>query len=1020
MRFRLTVVSLAILLLAAMTGPSNTETVEIPEKGEMVQSMSFPKQWMFRTGVSYVLDRAADEDHGGGELNLTLYRDFLNPNMGILGGVVEGYMGQSGGESRNGIRLMGSMKFFMFLAGADYSFSDEHWSTIFSFQLPIRRGGLFGKGGDIRVDWFPWRGNSLSFGLNIPIGQPYKGKTRPRSAHVKLPRKSRKKDPEFEPSAELEAVLSRLEQSAFQVQEYTTFFNDEAFDLKNEDDLKDIEDEVIKFKQTFHTTDEYHPEGYTFNAVINNYHTQLEKAFTLASGGDLQLGSRTADLAREILLDEILLPYNRLLGQRKKSESILGLAIEAKKKFAGGIQSDASVNADEYEALNFLFAKLIDIVEINRKDLKHNWQDSRLVWLPLHFSFNTDQHDTQAELNAIVERAVGKPFMTGNDIHYVINEQFQWELARMIHVAEDYHVLWIHDYRGTNNLGDPDLVGYKMSTEGYIKAIIDNVREYDRTGKMPVYTIMLDQFYFEAGKGKLWLEFLEDPLDRKVDLSKGFEEWEENILSLQAELRAAVDSSEALRAGREEYGEKWLKNLVKVHINITNPADFSFRSANMFKYLWFVPDILFRDHRKISFYDLTELDPGKGEGMFTGMGVGEHYAGATWDDRAILARGPALLDLKTEARKLLLSQGFKDDEIPAPLRPVAKPADYDDRVRELVEKGWDGSSMQLHNHTGFGMKQDNVVKAVLYNLMPSGTFMLIPDSLWNSTFWGSMLYGAAMRGCRVHVIAPSLANAPSDGLPQMSRANELFTRFILMKNEFSDELEYVGGKFRVGVYNYDGDVQDQIGRTEAMLRHMDEYDWVDEVFPSHESVRGYIEEAIDVLREEDYSSTHLTEDAVARKPKIHLKAQFYSSPQVNRTLLPLEAWGPLFRDYIIARAEQTAHENSYVDVKELREGLARRTRHLITEWAETISAEDEERLALFLTVGSQNQDYRGKIMDGEVLFVTSGLRAGVAFLDMMELLLVSTWIDDLETLDTLMPPSTGFKQKFSRYIKLAL
>jgi hypothetical protein len=619
---------------------------------------------------------------------------------------------------------------------------------------------------------------------------------------VTLPRRSKSKDPKFEPSPDLRAVISQIEESAYHIQTYTTFFSDDEFSLEKEDDIEKIEGGVIEFKEAFHKTDEFHPDGYTFNAVVNAYHAHLERAFLLASEGDRQLGSRTADLAREVL----------------------------KRKFTEGIQSDVAVNAAEYEALNYLFSKLIDIVEENRKELKDDWQDSRLVWLPLHYAFDTDQHDTQDELDAIVERAVGKGFTSGNDIHYVINEQFQWELGRMIHVAEDYHVLWIHDYRGTNNLGDPDVVGYRMSTGGYLKAMINNVRKYDQTGKMPVFMIMLDQFYFEAGNGRLWLKFLEDPLDRKVDLPGGFEEWEENLLSLQAELRAAVDSSGALSAGREKYGEKWLENLVKVHINITNPADFSFRSANMFKYLFFVPDILFRDHRKISFYDLTELDPGRGEGMFTGMGVGEHYAGATWDDRAILARGPAVLDLKTEARNLLLSQGFRDEDIPAPLRPFAKPDDYDDKVRLLEEKGWTGTSMQLHNHTGFGQKWDNVVKGVLYNLMPAGSFMLIPDSLWNSTFWGSMLFGSAMRGCRVHVIAPSLANAPSDGLPQMARANELFTRFILLNNEFSEELEYVGGIFRVGVYNYDGDVQDQVGRTEAMLRHMDEYDWKRQCF----------------------------------------------------------------------------------------------------------------------------------------------------------------------------------------------
>ncbi len=1003
-----------------MSSLTIAETVESPAKGEMVESMSFTKKWMPRLGMSYVLDRSGEEKHGGGELNLSVYTDILNPNLGALGAVLEAYGGQSGGESRSGFRLMGAMKFFMFQVGGDYSISDKKWSTIWSFQFPLRRGGIFGRGGDVRVDWFPGRGHSFSFGINMPIGQPYKGRTRPKSAHVSLPKREKKKDPEFEPSDELAGVITEIEEAAFAIQDYTTHFFDREFSGDDEKDMRELGARFTAFKKYFYATDEDYPEGHTFNAEINNYHERLEEAFLLASGGDAQLGSKTADLAREVLLDEILLPYNRLLGQRKKEDTVLGYAVEAKKKFTGGIQSDIAVDPGEYEALNYLFARLIDIVEANRKTLKNDWEDSRLVWLPLHYAFDTDEHDTQDELDAIIERAVGKDFIGGNDVHYVINEQFQWELGRMIHEAEDYHVLWIHDYRGTNNVGDPDLVGYRMTTEGYLKAIINRVRKYDRAGRMPLYIVILDQFYFEAGHGKLWLELLEDPLGRKVDLPKGFEEWEDNIRSLQDELRAAVDSSGALSAGREKYGEKWLKNLIKVHINITNPADFSFRSGNMFKYLWFVPDILFRDHRKISFYDITELDPGRGEGMYTGTGVGEHYAGATWDDRAILARGPAVLSLKTEARKVLMSQGFREEDIPAPLRPVPMPADYDEKVRELQEAGWTTTAMDLHNHTGFGQKRDNVLKGILYNLMPAGSYMYIPDSLWNSAFWGSMLFGASMRGCRIHVIAPSLDNAPSDGLPQMSRANELFTRFILLRDTLSEELARVGGQFRVGVYDYDGDVQDQIGRTETVLEHMDEYEWIDKVFPSHESVRGMMEETIEILVEEGYASTHLTGDAVVRKPKMHFKTQFFATPQVNETLLPLEGWGPVFRDYILARAEQSAHGDSYINVKGLRQQLSRNGRRLVREWAETISPEDESRLAMYLTVGSQNQDYRGKIMDGEVLYVVSGFGATVALLDMMNLLLVTTWVEDIETLDELMPTYRGFKYRMSRYMKLAL
>jgi len=1006
--------------ISGLCGPLEAQTGGVPERGEMVKSMSFPKKWMPRIGASYVLDRAGSGNESGGELNLSLYTDLLNPNLGALGAVAELYGSRSSGEYRSGMRLMGAVKFFMLQYGADYSFSDERWTSVLSFQFPLKRGGLFGRGGDMRIDWFPGLGNSFSFGMSVPIGQPYMGKTRPKSAHVSLPERADNKETGFEPSHELAAAVSALRAPAAEIREFTTSFIDREFDPDSEEDMARIERSLDRFRESYYATGDDYPEGHTFNAAIDVYHRRLERAFTAAAGGDGRLGAEAAGIAREVLLDEVLLPYNRLLGQRKKEDTVLGYAPRAMSEFSARMKAGSRAGAGAAEAIEYVFAALIDLVEENRKRLRDEWGDSRLVWLPLHYSLERNDHDTREELDAIIERAVCREFQGGNDIHYVINEQFHWELARMIHAAEDYHVLWIHDYRGDNNVGDPDLIGYRISTGGYLRAIINAVRRYDETGRMPVYMIFLDQFYFESGNGRRFLSLLEDPLSRSIRLPEGYEEWEENIRGLQAELREAVDLSSALSEGRDRYGEEWLKNLVKVHINITNPADFSFRSGNMFNYLWFVPDILFRDHRKISFYDLTELDPGRGEAMLTGMGVGEHYAGATWDDRALLVRGPAALDFKTEARDLLLSQGFREEEIPRPLRPLPRPEDYDMMVRRLEEAGWISTAMQLHNDTGFGPKWDNVAKGVLYNLLPPGSRMIIPDSLWNSAFWGSMLFGAAMRGCRIFVIAPSLANAPSDGLPQMARANELFTRFIFMSDRLGRELEHAGGSFRTGVYDYDGDVQDQIGIAKTILSHMDQYGWTDEIFPSHPSVRGYIEEAIDILEAEGYGSTPLTADAVTRKPKIHLKAQFFTTRPVNETLLPLEGWGPLIREYILARAGQTAHADSYIDAKLLRESLSEHSADLVTEWLQSVPPEDRDRLAMYLTIGSQNQDYRGKIMDGEVLYLASGLGAGVAMLDMMNLMLITTWVDDLDTLNELMPPAEGFKKKLSRYIKLAL
>ena len=60
-------------------------------------------------------------------------------------------------------------------------------------------------------------------------------------------------------------------------------------------------------------------------------------------------------------------------------------------------------------------------------------------------------------------------------------------------------------------------------------------------------------------------------------------------------------------------------------------ADFSFRSDKLVGYLPIAPDTIVRDHRKIVFYDVTELDPGKGEAFYGGGGVGGQDATPTTD-----------------------------------------------------------------------------------------------------------------------------------------------------------------------------------------------------------------------------------------------------------------------------------------------------------------------------------------------------------------------------------------------------
>ena len=50
---------------------------------------------------------------------------------------------------------------------------------------------------------------------------------------------------------------------------------------------------------------------------------------------------------------------------------------------------------------------------------------------------------------------------------------------------------------------------------------------------------------------------------------------------------------------------------MKVHVNVTNPPDPSFWTEETFPFFMGLPDVIMRDHRKISFYDVTEEDPYK-------------------------------------------------------------------------------------------------------------------------------------------------------------------------------------------------------------------------------------------------------------------------------------------------------------------------------------------------------------------------------------------------------------------------
>jgi hypothetical protein len=1029
-------VSVLALALAPVLLPASTfaagigeeargETNLPPEDGGFTQSLGMPPVYKGKAGIEGQWYEPGEASQLALYLNLGLGKDLGSPVVGIAGLAIEGYGGLRGGDLDGGGRAMFTVPTFGLGLGADYNILDDRVDMLVRLDLPIRRGGIFGAASMLSLRWLPTREHTFGVGISLPTWGPNLGRTRPERDYVRMDdREPQELDVErTDPS--MEAPLEILRERVTWIARLSQPFAERS----GADAHRAVQPDLHVVLSHWKVRDALFPDGHTLNEEIRVYHDTLDRLFSLAVLGreeDTEFGRRVSRQARRILLDEVLHPYNAFLGQRKGRDTLSGQIAVAQAKFARWLLSrETPISSQQARNAFYVFQSLCDYVEETRRELKRRWEDSRFVYLPLQLGLKPEDHDTQEELDAIVAQAAGQDFSSGNQVMYLLNEDFQWALASSVRDAEDYHVTWIHDIRGKNAHGDPDWIAF-IHVANYLRAMIDRVKAYDRTGTFPVYMIFLDQHYFEINKSRVWLRLLREPLDHRVDLPKQYKKWEERLQELQEELRTAVSESVLLQVERSQFGDKWLKNRIRVHINITNPADHSFRSWHVAGIVP-IPDSMMRDHRKIVFYDVTEEDPYRGFAMFTGMGIGEHYVGPNWEDRAIILEGPEALEVKRAAHQLLENQGFADDEIPYPLRPRPLAENYDELVAERLRSYPDwieaqGRVLQVHSETGFNDKPINPAKAALYSLMPKGSVLKIPDSLWQSYIYGSLLAGSAMRGCRVLVISPSLRSAPSAAPPTMARAHGLMGRLISFSNAMQDQIEAEGGLLKVGLYHPQQGVGDIAGRFTQAVNN--EQAWGEHLYRLDDGFLKLARNTSQLLDSLGYTETYLADADTLERPKMHLKANLLASGEAWDALLQRPEWEGVLRAYIklLAAVRLNPREQSegVIQARRFPPEMRDAYYHLLRAFVDGISEEEADQVILYLSVGSVNMDYRSMVMDGEVMILLSKWASLQGMIDFLLLAGLCEWPETTEELDTLLPPPGGFTRSTAGLLKLAL
>lgn len=960
----------------------------VPRVGDPVFSMGQPPKNQLHGAV---LGIAGHQTGAGPRAVGGVHRAFLNPVSGIIGVTGEGFLQGAGGEVSAGVRVLATSRVIGLSAGLEQTLLGvEGLGLAFSWQTAIRRGGIFRGGSMVRVDWLPRGDGAYGIGITVPLSQKFAGRTRERVTAIRVDNAGETVAPAaglMDPATEL--LLTRAGQAATQLAGFTNLYTQNAQRLILTSPTRD------------------------YPAVLASYHASIRGAF-IAAAADSVIGQRLERDARAILLDGVLLPFNSSFGQAKKGSGIGGLTSAALRRFLIVVDSTrlASGARARVEAV---FTRWLRIVEETQADGVREWKDTRKVWLPLQLALTAEEFDDQAEVDDLIARAVGHPFSDQNGLAYLNSNELPLEIARTIYAARDYHVLWTHDFAGHRFSGTIDNIGYAMVADVYLPALTQAVKRYDSTGVMPLYLIMLDQYFYEPNNGRLWMTVLENPLEVSMRDARVDPEREAHLNQRQRELRAAVEASSRLRAEQARGIDP--RYIVKVHVNVTLPADFSFRSKRIIPGLEFTPDNLMRDHRKIVFYDVNESDPYRGAMILMGVGIGEHYASPTWEDRGYRIRGPAALEARRALRRTLDRLGIPGDKVPLPLRATEmKTAEQQANTGDYI-----GRALQIHNTPGFGPKESSVGRAALYNLAAPGSTIIAPDPLWLSETWAGMLTAAAARGSTVMIIAPAVANAPSPQPPLMALSHRIVGRLLVLQRALTAQNAVNGGELRVGLYAAEAQIDDAAGRAREVREGVRRAPWIRSIIPFDETTLAVLENVTNDAAA-GQNSTRLARDEKPRAPQLHQKTQLIALPGAMTALLRQPGWRNALAQSIRAQAQQTVKftEQLTYTTPDVDTTAMRRNDVLLTAYEASRPEAERNRVSFYFSVGTQNQDDRGLASDGEASVIVSGFHAAAGVVDLYNIMARSRWITTQEELDRYIPPPPGWLARIAYFIRATL
>jgi hypothetical protein len=262
---------------AAQRPPADVFVPPIAGEWEPIRSLGQPSRWNPYVGVGF----GVDAPFGRGPVGITgvagVYRDITNPVVALFGVAGEAYAGQRGERVDAGARLQLVSPAFYLRGGVDWNARIGRVDVALGLTVPPTRGGWFGHGGQIRIDYVPARDHAV--GAAPP-------QTRQAQADTGL----------------LAAMrwITLLQTFAWRMDDGP--LSHDAATQHARTALAGLADEIAVRTPADRGRSVY-------DVVLTQYHDALAAAFAIGgvhANGDV--ATRTGDEARRIVLEEVVLP----------------------------------------------------------------------------------------------------------------------------------------------------------------------------------------------------------------------------------------------------------------------------------------------------------------------------------------------------------------------------------------------------------------------------------------------------------------------------------------------------------------------------------------------------------------------------------------------------------------------------------------------------------------------------------------------------------------------------------------